>query len=254
VKRGSFRFYAELNDFLPEGRRNTFSDLTFRGRQSVKHLVESLGVPHTEVVKILVNGERVGMDYLVQDGDRVQVYPVSQGDSQTAKGAQNPHHQACFVIDNHLGRLAYYLRMLGFDAVYRNDIQDDELAYRSAEEGRILLTRDVRLLMRNAITRGYWVRSLAPREQLVEVVGRFELVAQIRPFRRCMRCNGVLEPVSKEAILDRLEPLTKKYFYDFRICPQCLQVYWKGSHYDRMQSLIGRLFHTQQGSGDEDSL
>lgn len=251
MKRAQFRFYAELNDFLPPERTRTFSELSFQGRQSVKHLIESLGVPHTEVYKIMINGNPVDFDYLTQDGDRVQVYPGSQVDSPSVEVPEVGEMEACFVLDNHLGRLAYYLRMLGFDSRYRNDIQDDELAHISAQEERILLTRDVRLLMRNSITRGYWVRNMAPREQLVEVVERFDLYAHIKPFRRCMRCNGVLEPVSKEAILHRLEPLTKKYFHDFRICPDCLRVYWKGSHYDRMQNLIGRVLDRGREDGGE---
>jgi len=246
MKLAQFRFYAELNDFLPPERRDTYSALSFRGRQSVKHLIESLGVPHTEVCKILVDGDPVDFDYLAQNEDCVQVYPISQIDCSPLNADLKVQEEPCFVLDNHLGRLAYYLRMLGFDVSYRNDIQDDELAQRSSREDRILLTRDVRLLMRNSITRGYWVRNLAPREQLGEVVERFDLYEGIKPFRRCMRCNGVLEPVSKEVILNRLEPLTKKYFDDFRICPECLRIYWKGSHYDRMQNLIERILKNGQ--------
>ena len=145
---------------------------------------------------------------------------------------------ARFVVDNHLGRMAYYLRMLGFDTLYRNDYQDDELAQTAEQEGRILLTRDRRLFMRNQVQRGYWVRSLSPRQQILEVVQRYNLKAQITPFRRCIRCNGILQLVSKEAVLDRLEPLTRLYFDDFRICPDCQQVYWKGSHYERMRQFI----------------
>jgi uncharacterized protein with PIN domain len=233
-----FRFDAELNDFLEPGKRLLPVACEFNSGQSVKHLIESIGVPHTEVHRILVNGAQVDFDYLVQDGDQVQVYPLSAA----TDGDQLPSEWR-FILDNHLGRLAVYLRMLGFDSLYRNDFQDEELAQRSHQEGRILLTRDRHLLMRNLVAQGHWVRSTIPRVQLAEVVKRYELGGQITPFRRCMRCNGLLKPVPKEAVLDRLEPLTRRYFNDFCICQSCSQVYWKGSHYERMQRLIDQVIH-----------
>jgi uncharacterized protein len=228
-----FRFDAELNDFLGPGERLLPITCEFNQGQSVKHLIESIGVPHTEIQRILVNGAQVDFDYLVQDGDQVQVYPTSAASDESRLPGERR-----FILDNHLGRLAVYLRMLGFDSLYRNDFQDEELALRSSQEGRILLTRDRRLLMRNLVTQGHWVRSTIPRDQLAEVVKRYNLSGEIAPFRRCMRCNGLLKPVPKEAVLHRLEPLTRQYFDDFRICQSCDQVYWKGSHYERMQHLI----------------
>ncbi len=131
--------------------------------------------------------------------------------------------------------------MLGFDCLYENDYDDAALAALSAYESRILLTRDRRLLMRKSVTHGYLLRSLDPHEQLLEVLNRYGLRPWIKPFQRCIRCNHRLEVVSKEAVLDRLEPLTRLYFNEFRICPACKQIYWKGSHYDRMQKLIAGL-------------
>lgn len=229
----AFYFHDELNDFLPPNKRGVPVTLHFNDDQSVKHLIESLGVPHTEIGTILVNGIEVDHNALLHDGDRVDVYPVAQ-DQVNSGGNLAPR----FVVDNHLGQLARYLRMLGFDALYRNDYQDEELACISSVEKRTLLTRDRRLLMRNAVQDGYWVRHKIPREQLVEVLRRFQLCEQVAPFKRCLRCNGLLQPVSKEAVLHRLEPLTKKYFEQFRICPECEQVYWQGSHYERMVGFI----------------
>ena len=166
-------------------------------------------------------------------GDRIEVYPLAHDGILPLQP-----WEVRFVLDNHLGRLAGYLRMLGFDALYRNDYQDDELAEVSEHQDRLLLTRDRRLLMRNQVKRGYWVRSKIPRQQVSEVVGRFVLAGQVVPFRRCIRCNGLLQAVSKEEVLDRLQPLTRQYFNEFRICPDCGQIYWKGSHYERMQHLI----------------
>jgi len=231
-----FRFHGELNDFLAHARRQADISIRFNHDQSVKHLIESLGVPHTQVGRVLVGGRDMNFGYLVRDGDRVEVYPLSIEDRS---GAQLGEPR--FVVDNHLGRLAVYLRMLGFDTLYRNDYDDDELAQIAGLDERILLTRDQRLLMRNQVRRGYWVRSKIPREQIVEVLRRFGLWAQVAPFKRCMRCNGLLQPVEKEAVLHRLEPLTKKYYDQFRICSDCSQVYWQGSHYERMARLIDQV-------------
>ena len=233
-KLATFYFLAELNEFLSPFRRNKTVSLSFRGNQSVKHLVESLGVPHTEVGRILVNSNPADFSYIVQDGDQVQIYPVEACEEQPDK----PPNGAKFILDNHLGRLAVYLRMLGFDALYHNNYQDGELALVCSQEGRILLTRDRRLLMRNSVVYGYCVRSKIPREQLVEVLRRYNLFSLITPFKRCMRCNGLLVAVPKEDVLHRLEPLTKKYFDEFCICQDCDQIYWRGSHYQRMQQLI----------------
>jgi len=227
------RFHGALNDLLPPAKRESLVRLPPSRDQSVKHLIEALGVPHTEVGQITVNGVAADFGYLVQPGDEVAVYPVAAG-AESAPAGEPPR----FILDNHLGRLAGYLRMLGFDALYRNDIQDDELAQRCNREGRILLTRDKRLLMRNLVERGYWLRSKVPRQQLEEIIQRFGLTPAVQPFRRCLRCNEPLQPARKEDVLERLEPLTRMYFDEFHICPACGQVYWKGSHYERMSQMI----------------
>lgn len=236
-----FVFRDELNDLLPPNRRHTEIGCRFNSDQSVKHLIESLGVPHTEVGLVRVNGVEVGFGYLVRESDWVEVYPLS-----AVERNQGQPSEVRFVVDNHLGRLAEYLRMLGFDTLYRNDYNDDELAQISADAARVLLTRDRRLLMRNQVQRGYWVRSKIPQEQIVEVLRRFDVDSQIVPFKRCMRCNGLLQPVDKETILHRLEPLTKKYFHQFRICSDCGQVYWQGSHYKRMAAFIDRVIENSK--------
>lgn len=229
----AFYIHDELNDLLPPDKRGVPIFLQFNDDQSVKHLIESLGIPHTEIGAILVNGRQVDNSALLHDGDKVDVFPVAQAHMNSGNNL-TPR----FVVDNHLGQLARYLRMLGFDTLYRNDYRDDELARISSLENRALLTRDRRLLMRNMVQNGYWVRSKIPRQQLVEVVQRFQLCSLIFPFKHCLRCNGLLQPVSKETVLHRLEPLTRKYFDQFRICPECEQVYWQGSHYERMVGFI----------------
>jgi uncharacterized protein with PIN domain len=231
MSQAQFTFAGRLNDFLAHEQKDQTLRVEFRGRQSIKHLAESLGVPHPEVGQIEVNGREGALDMIAQDGDRVDLHPVPDGCPIEPR----------FLLDNHLGRLAAYLRMLGFDCLYDTDYSDEELAETLQREERILLSRDRRLLMRKVVVHGYCPRSLDSLEQLREVIRRFDLVKKITPFQRCMRCNHPLEAVLKEAVLDRLEPLTKRYFDEFRICPSCRQVYWKGSHYERMQALIAQM-------------
>lgn len=226
-----FRFFAELNDFLPSSRKNVFFSYDFEGSPAIKHLIEALGVPHPEVGRILANGGEARLTYRVQPADQIFVYPAD------GQAAIEPR----FVLDNHLGKLAIYLRILGFDALYSNTFQDDELAEIAGSGQHILLTRDRRLLMRRVVQHGYCLRSLRPEAQIAEVVRRYRLWGEIQPFRRCLRCNHPLQPVSKELILHRLESLTKIYYDEFHLCPSCDQIYWKGSHYERMQELVGRI-------------
>jgi uncharacterized protein with PIN domain len=226
-----FLFFGRLNDFFPQDQRGQMIAVDFRERQSVKHLAESLGVPHPEIGPVQVNGQAGTLDTITQDRDRVEIHPVPDGCPVEPR----------FLLDCHLGRLAAYLRMLGFDCLYQNDYDDKEMAEIVQREGRILLSHDRRLLMRKAVAHGYCIRSLEPTEQLSEVIKRFDLTKSIVPFHRCPRCNHSLEPVAKEAVLDRLEPLTKLYFDEFQICPACEQIYWKGSQYERMQDLIEQL-------------
>ena len=223
-----FVFLGRLNHFLPRDRREQPIRLDFRGRQSIKHLAESLGVPHPEVAAVHVNGHAGALDNITGDGDSIELHPVPDGCPVEPR----------FILDGDLGRLAAYLRMLGFDCLYQNNYSDAELAQTGQQEERILLTRDRRLLMRKAVIHGYCLRSLEPVEQLGEVIRRFALAARIVPFHRCLRCNHPLQPADKESVLNRLEPLTKLYFDEFQVCPACQQVYWKGSHYERMQRLI----------------
>lgn len=233
------RFYEELNDFLPPQRRKVSFDHELTRRTSVKDLIESFGVPHTEVEVILVNGKSVDFSYIVQPGDRISVYPVFEGldISPLLRLREKPLRDPRFVVDANLGQLARYLRLLGFDVVYRNDFHDREVARVASAEKRIVLTRDRALLQHKIITHGYFVRAVKPREQVREILARLDLYRALRPFSRCLRCNGELEDVDKQAVLPQLEPKTRKYYERFRRCKACGQAYWKGSHFDRMEKL-----------------
>jgi uncharacterized protein with PIN domain len=250
VSRICLRFYAELNDFLSPALRGVDIDHEFERRTSIKDMIEAFGVPHTEVEVMLVNGRAVDFSYIVQDGDRMSVYPVFESVDITPllRLRSAPLRKPKFVLDSNLGRLARYLRLLGLDCLYRNDYHDAEVARIASEQQRTLLTRDRRLLQRRIITHGYYVRAQQPREQVREVLARFDLYRQVAPFSRCPGCNGELETVDKQVIIDRLEPKTRKYYDNFRICSKCGQVFWQGSHHTRMQQLVATLL-SQDATG-----
>jgi uncharacterized protein with PIN domain len=246
-------FYQELNDFLPAVQRNTVFTHELKQPGSVKDLIESIGIPHTEIDLIIVNGESVDFGYLVHSGDSISVYPVSKPcadkvaagnlalNSSLRYNQPGPLCEPRFVLDVHLGRLASYLRLLGFDTLYRNDYDDATLASVSVDEYRILLTCDRRLLMRKIITHGYFVRARQLQQQLFEVLSRFDLYDKKQPFTRCMHCNGRISPVNKKDIETQLLAKTKKYYDEFFQCESCRKIYWKGSHYQKMQDMINQV-------------
>jgi uncharacterized protein with PIN domain len=239
----NIRFYEELNDFLPQAQRKVDFCRTLKKPGSIKDLIESIGVPHAEVDLIIVNGQSVDFNYQVLDGDHISVYPVFESlDISPLKHCQPaPLRTSRFVLDVHLGRLAAYLRMLGFDTLYRNDYDDPTLANISADEHRILLTCDRRLLMRKQISHGYFVRARQPRQQILEILSRFDLYNNQKPFTRCMRCNGITRAVNKRDIETQLLPKTKKYYDKFYQCVNCRKIYWQGSHYLKMQKMIDNI-------------
>ena len=242
----ALRFYAELNDFLRAARKFRRFEIELNRRTSVKDLIESLGVPHTEVEVILANGKSVDFNYIVKTQDDLSIYPMFESVDVTPllKLRDTPLRHTRFVLDCHLGRLARYLRQFGFDTLYRNDYTDDELAETSAREHRILLTRDRSLLKRSIITHGYFIREFDPRKQLDEVIRRFDLRGQIIPFGRCTRCNGLVERIDKKAIEHRLEPKTRLYYEDFWQCSSCSQIYWEGSHIKHMIALTDEVLNS----------
>lgn len=237
MSQAQLNFPREFAPFLGNGDAPLVVRAVFKGSPAAKHLIEAQGIPHTEVLHIQVNGCVRNLTYHVQDGDQIEVVPWVWSDGGE-EDMPSEASQAVFIVDNHLGKLATYLRILGFDTLYDPQRDDAELAEVSDRESRILLTRDRQLLMRRIVTQGYWVHSKEPHEQIVEVIRRYRLENEIRPFHRCLRCNGLLNSVDKTTILHRLEPMTRRYYDDFRICPVCDQIYWPGSHYAHMQGLV----------------
>jgi len=241
--RACFRFYAELNDHLPLEQQFRTVERQFFVPASVKDMVESLGVPHTEIDLVLVNGESSDFSRLVQDGDRVAVYPMfeSLDIGAVLRVRPRPLREPRFVLDVHLGKLAAYLRLLGFDALYSNQAGDPELVEISSKQSRILLTRDRGLLKHSAVTRGYWLRETDSRRQAAETVRRFDLGRALRPFTRCMVCNHELRAVPAAEVQDRVPPGIRASRREFRECAGCRRVYWNGSHTSRMQRWIEQL-------------
>jgi hypothetical protein len=243
MNHATFRFHGELGFFLPRRLRSEIINHPFDWRASIKDMIESLGPPHCEIELIVVNGTAVDFGYIVGPDDRFEVYSHWQDADITTDIRLRPPLPCPprFVLDTHLGRLAAYLRMMGFDTLYRNDYPDDELAQISADEDRVLLTRDVGVLKRSLVTYGYYVRETQPRLQLAEIVRRFDLNGSAVPFKHCMKCNGLLEPVEKATIIDILPPDTVRYYDDFHRCAACGRIFWKGSHYQKMQRLLDDL-------------
>lgn len=236
------RFYAELNDFLPRGLRAHAFDHAVSPRAPIRDIVEGLGVPHTEVDLVLVNGESVSLEHVPPDGASVSVYPVFEAldIAGATRVRPEPLRQPRFVLDVHLGRLCAYLRMAGFDTRYSTRAEDDELAAISARERRILLTRDQGLLKRKMVTHAHWVRHTAPRQQLHEVIDRFDLRARLAPFTRCLRCNARLHPLDQALARERVPPRAWHARTEFQECPSCRRVFWKGTHYERMLDLLAQ--------------
>jgi uncharacterized protein with PIN domain len=234
------RAYAELNDFLGPESRGVTVRRPFRSHQAVKDVLEAMGIPHTEVDLIVVNGNPKGFGYRPTSGDRIAVYPMYEAFDigSTARLRPVPLRDPRFVVDVNLGRLARLLRVLGFDVCFSSDANDESLVEISVEQQRILLTRDRALLKRRAITHGLFVHSDQPREQTLEVLRRLDLRNRLAPFTRCVRCNGSLVAVTKDEVLSQLEPLTRRYYDDFSRCAGCGRIYWPGSHHARLVSLV----------------
>jgi uncharacterized protein len=243
IKKVTFRFYEELNDFLPEDKRKVRFTHEFTDRASVKDMIESLGVPHAEIDMILVNGNSVDFSYLVEDRNDISVYPVFESlditDVQHLRS--KPLREPKFIADVHLGSLAKYMRMLGFDVSYKNDFNDEKIIEISLNENRTILTKDRGLLKNNRVTHGYWIRGEGTEQQVKEVITRFDLKNDIHEFLRCLECNNILEPVKKGDVEERLPPKVKEWHKEFWYCSNCDRIYWRGTHFEKMTKFIEHL-------------
>lgn len=239
----TLRFYAELNDFLPPERRQRDWELAFQPPAPARHLIETCGVPHTEVELILRGGESIGLDTPLESGDRLAVFPVFQSFDvrPLLRLRLRPLRRPRFVADAHLGALARRLRLLGFDTLWHNDLGGAALARLASDEGRILLTRDRQLLMRQAVTRGCYLHATVVTAQLAELIQRLQLCTEIAPFTRCTLCNGFLDPTPTESVADEVPPRVREWHREYWRCLGCGRVYWKGSHWQAMGRQVAAL-------------
>ena len=236
----TFRFYEELNDFLaPDRRKQEFTCQCARAA-TTKHMIEALGVPHTEVELILVNGESAHFSRILEDGDRVAVYPrfEAMDVSPLLRVREYPLRVTRFVADAHLGGLAHMLRMLGFDTLYDNHFHDEEIVALAERDGRIVLTRDRDLLKRRTVTHGCFVHALKSEQQLREIVARLDLSGSAKPFSLCLHCNAPLHPVDKASVIDRLPSRVQVNYERFSACDACGRVFWEGSHWRNMRRVL----------------
>jgi uncharacterized protein len=232
------RFHGDLNVFLGSKAVDAVIERQLAEKTSIKDVIESCGVPHPEVDLILVDEQTVGFDHTLANDTKVEVFPVENRSTDRTDKHLQTLGITSFVADGHLGRLTRNLRLLGFDVAYRQNADDRQLLDVMVRENRALLTRDRRLLMHAIVQHGYWPRSQNADEQTIEVIRRFDLSELIAPFTRCLRCNAPLEEAAKADIIDKLEPLTKIYYDQFRCCPACKQIYWSGSHFPKLQKRI----------------
>jgi uncharacterized protein len=230
-----FRFFGELADFLPRDKRNASFRYTYARAATLKNAIEALGVPHTEVGRVSVNGAPATLQRIVREGDHVEVSPWQPQHSII------PESERRFLADAHLGGPARFLRMLGYDTSHDNAIADEEIRRRAREERRIVLTRDRDLLKCADIARGAYVHALKPEQQLREIAGRYGLAAGARPFTLCLHCNLPLDPADKASVAARLPENVGALHTSFRHCRGCDRVYWHGTHYERMLETLGRV-------------
>jgi uncharacterized protein with PIN domain len=243
VHRAVLRFYAELNDCVPASQRQRDLEIPLSTPLDVRALLAKLGVLPDVVELVLVNGASSSLDHPVRDGDRVSLYPTFEAFDVTPllQIRDAPLRRIVFVADAHLGRLARYLRLLGFDTLFENDPGDEALVRIAAEEGRVLLSRDRALLRRRAVTHGLRVPATRPREQLRYILERLDLFRLVRPFTRCMVCNGRLSAADKRTLGDRVPSRVRVVFDDFWRCSDCGRIYWQGSHYDRLSHFVDQM-------------
>ncbi len=240
ARSADFRFYEELNDFLPVERRKVSFRQNFQGTPSVKDAIQAIGVPHSAIDLILVDGLSVDFSYHLQGGERVAVYPVFErlDISPAIRLRAEPLRCSRFILDVHLGKLARYMRMLGFNTAYSSDWDDDRIIEISLEQKRIILTRDIGILKQRRVSHGYWVRRSEPLDQVQEVLDALDLSSQLRPFTRCMECNGDIHAVGKDEVKPHIARDIVDRFDAFWRCGECRRIYWQGSHYKRMQERI----------------
>ncbi|TLX72792.1 twitching motility protein PilT [Labilibacter sediminis] len=235
-----FRFYAELNDFLPSDKKQKIFEFEFAGPLKVQEAILAMHIPLSEVDLVIINGQSKKFNYWLKDDDFISVYPVFESFDISSLNALRPHplRETKFILDAHLGKLAKYLRMAGFNALYDPDFKDPQIIDISVDTKRIILTRDKALLRSVRIKHGYYVRNINPLKQFKEIICKFDLVSQFNPLNRCLVCNQLLKQIAKIDVETLVSPDIYNRFTHFYQCQQCHKIFWKGSHFDRMRQFI----------------
>jgi uncharacterized protein with PIN domain/sulfur carrier protein ThiS len=243
MPRATLRFYEELNDFLPRHRRKTDFEVEIKGKRSIKDMIEALGVPHTEIDLILVNEKSVDFTYILQDGDRISVYPVfeSLNIENVTRLRKLPLRKTKFIADINLGHIVKYMRILGFDVCFDPLLSPRQIIDISKKENRIVLTKSKNLLKFKDITHGIFIRPGTTEEQVKGIIDFLDIKDIVKPFSRCLRCNNLLRSVPKESIIDRIPPKTKVFCDEYSYCKSCDKIYWKGTHFIKMKRVIDRI-------------
>lgn len=243
MPKATFRFYEELNDFLPKQRRKADFQAGFEEKRSIKDMIEAIGVPHTEIDLILVNGKSVDFGYFLQDGDRISVYPVFESINieNVTRLRQIPLRKTRFVADINLGDIVKYMRALGYDVHFDPSLSNREIIKISKKENRIILTKSRQLLKFKEVTHGIFVRPGTLEQQIRRIIDYLDIRHRIMPFSRCLCCNGLLRSISKEIIADRIPPKTREFCDEYVHCESCDKIYWKGTHYLKMLKVLDRI-------------
>jgi len=237
----TLHFKGDLKDFLKPGNHSSGRVIFPLDRKaSIKDIIEGLGPPHVLVETITSDGRQVDFSHIPKPGEELAVFPV-KAPMDVFKPTllrPNPLREIRFLADVNVGKLSTLLRALGFDTLYERQMSDEQAAEKAAADKRIILTKDRNLLKRAIIEHAYLVRVENPQEQLRNVLRFFNLRPPYAVFTRCLRCNTLLRPVEKSAIIHKLQPLTIKYHHVFHICPDCERVYWPGSHHEQLLNRI----------------
>ncbi len=243
MSKATFRFYEELNDFLPRHRRKTDFEAEFTARRSIKDMIEALGVPHTEIDLILANGKSVDFKYILKDGNRISVYPVFESleSEKVTHKQKKPLRRTRFIADFNLGNIVRYMRVLGFDIYSDSSLTRDKIIELSKKENRIILTTSRTPLKFKDISHGIFLRPGSVEEQIRYVMDYLDIKDKVKPFSRCLRCNEKLTSIPIEGISDRIPPGTKSFCNEYTYCETCDKIFWRGSHVDEMQKVVERI-------------
>jgi uncharacterized protein with PIN domain len=245
------RFYGELNDFLPTaGQKQKFCS-PFKGRESVKDKVEALGIPHTEVDVIVVNGQSVGFDYILENGDDISVYPWTEAIMlpKVTRLKRLPADPSRFVADINIRDVVKTMRSLGLDVLEDPTLSAKEIIDISLKDGRIILSGSRQLLKRKRVAYGIFIRRDHREAQIQRIIKMLSLKSHCSPFTRCFLCNTNLEKVSKESVWKRIPPRTRRRCNTFARCPSCDRLYWNGTHYQKIRAKVDRILAISTSGG-----